>query len=194
MFFWYTHTNRFAVAHYEIPELGIQGDFKDAMRRVIPIVYRFNKSFRKEIDEYKEKINLPDHYVSMHIRGGDKQEETDLFPPQAYVDAANQKTSLRTAFVFTDDYSLFKKVKDENPSWTFFTLATEQEQGYHNDVFRRMGQKMRPDLVKMFASMEMVLSSDLFVGTYISNPAMFAGMLMADEQMVGLDYPRWLLL
>ena len=193
--FWYTHTNRFAIAQYNIPELGIiNGSFKDAMRRLIPIVCRFNASFRREIDDFKQKMGLPEHYVSMHIRGGDKENETESFSPQAYVDAAAVRTTLRTAFVFTDDYRLFEELRAGNPDWTFFTSATKEDAGYRNETFRAKGKEIRADLVKMFSSVKMILESDLFVGTFISNPAMFAGMLMDDEKLVGLDYLHWLLL
>lgn len=193
--FWFTHTNRFAMVDYSIPELGINGTFRDAMRKVIPIVWRLTDGFREEADKLKEKIDLPEHFVGMHIRGGDKETETDLISPQEYVEAAEKRSPLRSAFVFTDEYSYLDGLKKQNPAWTFQTLATKDDAGYQNEAFLHSDrEKQHRGIVKMLASVELLLQSDLFVGTFSSNPAMFVGMILDDSQMIGLDYSKWLLM
>ena len=81
------------------------------------------------------------------------------------------------------------------PEITFHTLTDEKDTGYDMRRLAEMTQDERQEqLVKMFASIEILLCSDLFVGTFSSNPGMFIGMLLGNRYAIGVDYPHWLLL
>lgn len=193
--FWYTHTNRFALAQYDIPTLGIKGDIHQAMRRLIPLVYRFNDYYHNLIDTLHTTLPLPQQYVGFHIRSGDKAQETALIPPQRYIDAATQATSIRNAFIYTDDVNIVTQLQKDNPQWNILSYADNNDTGYNIQKWATVAQdKHRRQLVKMFASVEILLQSELFVGTFSSNPGMFIGMLLDRQHIIGMDYPEWLLL
>ena len=65
--------------------------------------------------------------------------------------------------------------------------------GGQNFFMEVLNDVIRKNLIEMFASIEVFLHSELFVGTYSSNPGLFVGMLI-DERMVGMDYEKWLIL
>ena len=46
----------------------------------------------------------------------------------------------------------------------------------------------------MFASIDIFLKSELFIGTYSSNPRLFVDMLLDDNKMSGMDYDKWLII
>ena len=193
--FWYTHTNRFAVAEYDIPALGIKGDINQAMRRIIPLVYRFNPQYRQEIDNLKAKVEMPEHYIGIHIRVGDKANEVNLIPPRRYIEKSMSTNSVSNAFIYTDNINVINKLKDEYIGINFYTLVDDNDAGYDMRRLTNMSyEERRKQLVKMFASIEILLCSELFVGTFSSNPGMFIGMLLDKNHVVGMDYPHWLLL
>ncbi len=193
--FWYTHTNRFSVAEYDIPALGIKGDIRQAMRRLIPLVYRFNHTYRRLINEQIKTISLPDSYIGLHIRAGDKAREIELIAPQRYIETAGKASDTRNAFVFTDDFNVIVELRRNNPKWHIFSLTADNESGYNIQKLASISpEERRAQLVRMFASIEILLNSELFIGTFSSNPGMFAGMLLDEKHIVGMDFPKWLLL
>ena len=192
--FWYLHSNWFGETHFFIPELGIDGNIRDALKVIIPMVYRFNDKYTKLINEFIERINLPTEYVSFHIRGGDKVIERELVAPNDYFKMAEKETECRNAFVFTDDYYIYQKVKEDNPNWNVYTSAFEYEEGFVLRAFsKKDDETLRQELVKIFSSVQIVLNSKLFYGTYSSNPGMFIGMQMDEDRMKGLDYNKWII-
>lgn len=193
--YWYCRSSWFEKEHFYIPELGINGDIRDALRVIIPIVYRFNEKYSKLISDFENEVGVKGQYVSMHVRGGDKITERNLITPQKYIDIAEEKTDCRVGFVFTDDYRLFQDLKEHNPSWSLYTSAFMYEQGFVNSSFLAKDKiTMERELVKIFASIDLIVKSELFIGTYSSNPGLFVGMQMNDEQMIGVDYDRWFII
>ncbi len=193
--FWYTHTNRFAVAEYNIPELGIKGDIHQAMRRLIPLVYRFNPFYRNKIDELKATIKLPDQYVGIHIRVGDKANEVEIIPPHRYLDKMKCYTSEINTFIYTDNIHVVNELRRCDKDLFLYSFVDDKDQGFDMKTVTNMSDEDRQlQLIKMFASIEVLLCSVLFVGTYSSNPGMFIGMLLDKKHIIGMDYPEWLLL
>lgn len=192
--YWYCRTGWFEHAHFEIPELGINGDIRQAMKVLIPIVYRFNEKYTHIINTFINDLDLPQRYISMHVRAGDKITERTLITPQKYLEKAKTFSNCHNIFVATDDYRIFERLRDDNPDYTFYTSTSPEERG--NDTEKLFASSMnviRQNLIEMFASVEVFLHSELFVGTYSSNPGLFVGMLI-DERMVGMDYDKWLIL
>ena len=192
--YWYCRTAWFEHSHFNIPELGINGDIRHAMKVIIPIVYRFNSKYTALIAEKIKEIELPSTYISLHIRAGDKATERNLISPQDYLEKAKCYSTCKSVFVTTDDYSIFEKLRDNNPDYTFYTSTSPEERGYDQNMFSISSKEIiQKNLIGMFASIQIILNSELFVGTYSSNPGMFIGMLL-DNKMIGMDFERWLII
>lgn len=192
--YWYCRTGWFEHNHYDIPELGINGDICQAMKVIIPIVYRFNHHYTNVINNFIKGIGLPKRYISLHVRAGDKITERRLITPQRYFEKAIDLSDCRNVFISTDDYRIFKQLQNDNPTYTFFTSTSPNEKGYDQTIVSHSSNEdIRQNLIEMFSSIQIFLNSELFIGTYSSNPGMFVGMQI-DDKMVGVDYDRWILL
>lgn len=64
---------------------------------------------------------------------------------------------------------------------------------FHAEFQKLNMEDKKENLVKLFASMEVLRNADLFVGTYSSNPGMFLGMCMDENRVYGIDFDKWLL-
>lgn len=176
---------------FTIPELGVKNaDLRSLSRDIINMIYCFNAETREAINKKIEPLGLPKEYIGFHIRGGDKFVEHELEQCSAYISKASQLSSLRKAFVLTDDYLIFQSLQRDYPDWAFYTLTDVSERGYfHQDFLKLNVHERRDELIKLFASMEILRNSELFVGTFSSNPGMFLGMCM--EQAYGVDLDKW---
>ena len=192
--YWYCRTGWFEHTHFDIPELGIDGDIRQAMKVIIPIVYRFNKKYAFIISNFINNLKLPERYISLHVRAGDKITERKLITPQNYLEKAKSLSNCHDIFVATDDYRIFEQLRDNNPEYKFYTSTSPEERGNDTEkLFASSKDVIRNNLIEMFASVEIFLQSELFLGTYSSNPGLFVGMQI-DDRMVGMDYDRWLIL
>ncbi|MBQ9649017.1 MAG: hypothetical protein IJV25_01220 [Prevotella sp.] len=192
--YWYCRTSWFEHSRFIIPELNIDGDIRQAMKTIIPIVYRFNTKYTTIINKMINDLNIPSNYISLHVRAGDKKTERDLIEPQDYLDRAKKISSCRNCFVATDDYSIYEKIRDNNPDYSFFTTTSPEERGYDQNKFSISSKEIiQNNLIELFASIQIILNSELFVGTYSSNPGMFIGMLLGNK-MIGMDFERWLII
>ena len=175
-----------------IPELELKGNLRTVAGSIIDLIYRFNEKTYDEISENIKKIGLPDEYIGFHIRRGDKFVEHELEDYNKYIIKSEEMSSIRNAYVFTDEYEIVENMRRDYPEWTFYTLTTSSEKGYfHQDFLKLNVQEKRESMVKLFSSIEILKNSVLFVGTFSSNPGMFLGMYM--ERAYGIDYDQWLL-
>lgn len=192
--YWYCRSGWFEHNHFHIPELGIDGDIRQAMKVIIPIVYRFNDKYSATIVKFIEDLKLPNDFISLHVRAGDKVTERKLITPQNYLEKAKLHSDCHNIFVATDDYRIFEQLRDNNPEYTFYTSTSPEDKGNNTELFFGTSQEnIRRNLVEMFSSVEIFLRSKIFIGTYSSNPGMFVGMQL-DDKMIGMDFDNWLIL
>ena len=177
-------------ASFNIPELGIDGDFQEACRVIARMVWNFNPKVRAQVDAYAEGLDLPDAYVGMQIRRGDKHIEAELLGAERYIGLAQSNTAVRSAFVLTDDYGVIEELEKGYPAWRFYTLCRPHERGYvHREFILKTKEEIYQSTVQLIASVEILRQSRLFIGTFSANPGMFLGMLMNREQTISLDVP-----
>lgn len=190
--FYKFRTTEFERNEFVIPDLNIHGNLRCAAKTIIDMIYRFNESTEKAIYENVNNVELPERYVGFHIRGGDKFIEHKLEQCAKYIIKAEEMTDLRVAYVLTDDYTVIETLKQDFPLWSFYTLTEPIEKGYfHQKFLAQSVEEKKQKMIKLFSSMEILRKSDLFIGTFSSNPGMFLGMCM--DRAYGIDYDKWLL-
>ncbi|MDR3061429.1 MAG: hypothetical protein LBU57_04880 [Dysgonamonadaceae bacterium] len=179
--------------HYHIPELNIDGDVKAACKKLIELTWNFNSETKTEINKKSSLLNLPEKYIGIHIRGGDKYLEGNLYPIEAYMNKAFILSNIRKAFILTDDYRIFEDLNKNYPDWTFFTLCGKNERGYFLDQLNKNDKKtIYNTYINLFASIEILAKSELFIGTFSSNPGMYLGMRMPEGKCFGVDSDTWM--
>lgn len=177
---------------YDIPELKIKGDLRSACRQLVSITWNYNPEIAKKIQDITKDIGLSKPYVGLHIRQGDKGIEYDVINTRQYIEKAEENVDLRTAFVLTDDYAVIDELHKEYKQWDIYTLCTKTEKGYIHTQFQQeasMDRKSR--YVNLFASVDFLVNSELFVGTYSSNIGMFVGMLLDENKCKCIDLEHW---
>ncbi len=186
-------SKEFSNTRFTIPELELNNSsLLDATKKIISMIWRYNPTSRKLVQDYKNSIELPKNFISIHIRAGDKTLEVNTFNSHQYMEKANELKSSKKAFVLTDNYSVIEDLKKFYSDWEFFTLCSPSERGYVHSEFTKMdtSQKYLQHL-KLFASLDICAVSDKFIGTYSSNPGMFMGMRMGEVKCTCIDYDSW---
>jgi hypothetical protein len=187
-------SNEMMTKCYKIPELGIDGDIQEAASLLIKLTWRFNSTTQDRIDKLISSINLPDNYIGFHIRGGDKSKEYKIIEPYNYFQSAVELNTNRKAFVLTDDYGIIEELKIKFPEWDIYTLCGKEERGYSHKEFSNKSLEYKDqNLIKLFSSIEILNRSELFIGTFSSNPGMYMGMRKPKSKCIGLDFGSWII-
>ena len=180
--------------HFYIPELGIDGSLQDACQRLIEITWIYKKSIKCEIYNIISSIKLPDSFIGLHIRSGDKYLESNIYSLESYMNKVQALSDEQNLFILTDDYSIIEELNARYKDYHVFTLCEVSERGYfHSSFCKENIDYKKYHLLKLFASVEIISSSKLFVGTYSSNPGMYLGCRI-QERMYGIDRDKWFIM
>jgi len=175
-----------------IPELGINGKLRSACKALADITWHYNCKTQSSVEDIIESVGLPDHYLGFHIRGGDKIKEDKLQPVSAYFKEIEDRSNCRNAFVLTDDYRIIETIRKDFPDWQVFSLCEASERGYyHQDFMKTDPEYIRQQTLRLFASTDILRKSELFVGTFTSNPGMYLGMRMEPGRCLGVGGTIW---
>lgn len=177
---------------YNISELGISGDLQEACNVLVKLTWQYNLNTQNAVNAIISSVKLPENYIGLHIRRGDKTIETDLLDEQKYMDKAKSLSDLKNLFVFTDDYQVIENMQSEYKNFAIYTLCDKSERGYFQEEF----QKKEKTVIKrtreiLFASIDILSKAQLFIGTFSSNPGMFLGMRMPKNKTTSIDLDRW---
>lgn len=188
-------SQEFSQKKFHIPELGLKkANLLEASRVIIRMIWNYNSRSELIIDQFKNSLSIPKDYISIHIRAGDKAIETNVFDIHSYMKVASELTKLRVAFILTDDYSIIEKLEKDYHDWQFHTLCENNEKGYIHSEFKKLDNEQRRRLqLKLFASTDVCSQSSHFIGTFSSNPGMYMGMRIGEENCTGIDHESWIL-
>lgn len=177
--------------HYD--DISIDGDLQDSCRKIIDRLWVYKPNVEEKVRQYVRSVSMPKEYVGIHIRRGDKVIEYDLQDTDKYMSLLEMHSDLRVAFVLTDDYGVFLKLKANYPKWEFRTLCEESERGYFHKDFMAQTDigAIATRHIKLFASMDILSKAQVFVGTFSSNPGMYLGMRMEKGRVFGVDFENW---
>ena len=181
--------NDFRNSHFKIKELGIDGDIYNAFGIIAKNIFRFNNETKKEIYKLINNLNLPKKYIGFHIRAGDKITEAELIKPEKYIESLKKHSDIKDIFISTDDYSVVEKLKNQYGSkYNIYTLTNKKELGYNQGDFEMSNKNEKYNhLIEFFASIEILLNSELCFGSYTSNPSIFLGAVLGKEKFIEVN-------
>lgn len=166
--------------------------FLETCSTVVQMCYQFNPTVEGMIQERNQKITLPIHYVGIHIRRGDKINETSLFSLNLYFKRAESITDIRAAYISTDDVNIIKIIAKNHPNWQIFHRSGLKMDGYNQEKFSlKSGQDKFESLVDLFADVRILTEATIFLGTATTNVGMFIGMKRGDKNCFYLDSEKW---
>lgn len=181
--------NDFRNSHFIIKELGIDGDIYNAFGIIAKNIFRFNNETKKEIYKLINNLNLTKKYIGFHIRAGDKITEAELIKPEKYIESLKKHSDIKDIFISTDDYSVVEKLKNQYGSkYNIYTLTNKKELGYNQGDFEMSNKNEKYNhLIEFFASIEILLNSELCFGSYTSNPSIFLGAVLGKEKFIEVN-------
>lgn len=158
----------FKKAHLKVPFFDIDGPGALEFAKLSEIALCPRPDVRAEMDEMIQKLSLPEHFISMQVRGGDKLlEYNELIGLDAFIKRVDSMNLLHhNVFLFTDDYSNVEQLRMKRPHWHIYTLTRKEERGYFNSEFNKASwDYRRSNIVKLLAIMEICVKSDLHIGS-----------------------------
>lgn len=158
----------FKNAHLKVPFFDIDGLGASEFTKLSEICLCPKPDIRAEMDSMIQKLNLPDHYISMQVRGGDKLLEYDkLVDLDSFINRIEKMNlSHNNIFLFTDDYTNVERIREKRPNWKIYTLTRQEERGYYNEEFNKASwEYRRSNIIKLLAIMEVCVKSDIHIGS-----------------------------
>ncbi len=177
---------------HTISQLGLSGTLVENCREISNMIYRFNAATQQEIDKRIAQQDLPNAYVAIHVRRGDKTLEAEHTSLGIYLDKVKEHSRCRNIFVATDDYTVFEELTDNYPDYQFYTNTPAANRGYDQRTFEHCSEEWRKnELLDLFATVEIMCRSELFVGTMSSNIGMYMYWRMPQGKCLGVDFNDW---
>jgi len=177
---------------FSIPELGItNSSILEGAQIIIENIWRYQSEILEAIELKKNAIKLPNEYIGVHIRGGDKITEHKLFSVNDYVDTLKSLSDCKNIYVATDDYNNVIAIKNYT-NYNIYTLCKPKSNGHVQSDFDSLDKNTKREaLVDLFADVDILSDSALFIGTYSSNIGMFLGMKKSESFCYCLDFDSW---
>lgn len=177
---------------FDIRELGIQGDVFQALRIVVNNIWNLRPDVKDLIYSRKKQLNLPKEYIGLHIRGGDKISEANLYDVDAYIDKVRSVSSCKVLFIATDDYNNVLKINSFYPEYKTYTLVSESAKGFKESAYNMAASEQRKEMtLALLVDVELLAEASIFIGTYSSNIGMFMGLRRDIATCYGLDFECW---
>jgi hypothetical protein len=149
----------------------------DLLQEVLTLTWQYTPTVKTKIQGIIQQLNLPQAYYGMHIRAGDKITEDEVFPYKQYFDLLHQKkpdNSCYNIFILTDDYRIIEDVRKSYPEYFIFTLCQPSERGYiHSNFSTQTLPEKNAQLLNLFASIDILSQSKMFIGVINSNPGIY---------------------
>lgn len=160
-------SSNFKTISVNFPSIGICGLVGDEYANLRKFAMRYNSNTFAAVNKLIDEINLPENFISVHIRGGDKIDEYSELIDVDYALGEIDGLGLivKNIFVFTDDYRNIELMKSRRPYWNVYTLTLPSERGYYNSSFNKMDWSYRrSNLIKLFSMVEICIKSDFHIG------------------------------
>ncbi len=182
----------FEKEEFDIPELRLKGNLRDVSREIVKMIYQFNSVTKNAIDKLIAALNLPARYVSVNIRRGDKDMEFNFMHTSAYMDKLAELSAIKDVFVLTDDYSVIEEMEGQYPDFRIYTLVNREDRGYiHADFIKQSVDQKKDNMIRLFASIEIMRAAELAIGAYTNTPGIFLGMTMPEDKFVSMQRASW---
>ena len=155
--------------------------------------YKYNALTQNSISEKKQYINIPDNYISIHIRRGDKivTGEMEDISLNIYVDAIRKYSYIsNNIYIATDDVTVIsyisKKLSDIDIK--IYYNKENKLKGFDEKTYNLKSDSVRRDeVLNMLFDMDMMINSSFFIGTFSSNVGCVVAMYLGLDKCHSID-------
>ena len=170
-----------------------EGELLNAVSNSFKKFYNYNALTQNSISEKKQYINIPDNYISVHIRRGDKivtgeMEDINL---NIYVDAIRKYRYIsNNIYIATDDVTVIsyisKKLSDTDIK--IYYNKENKLKGFDEKTYNLKSDSVRRDeVLNMLFDMDMMINSSFFIGTFSSNVGCVVAMYLGLDKCHSID-------
>ena len=170
-----------------------EGELLNAVSNSFKKFYNYNALTQNSISEKKQYINIPDNYISVHIRRGDKivtgeMEDINL---NIYVDAIRKYRYIsNNIYIATDDVTVIsyisKKLSDTDIK--IYYNKDNKLKGFDEKTYNLKSDSVRRDeVLNMLFDMDMMINSSFFIGTFSSNVGCVVAMYLGLDKCHSID-------
>ena len=170
-----------------------EGELLNAVSNSFKKFYNYNVLTQNNISEKKQYINIPDNYISVHIRRGDKivtgeMEDINL---NIYVDAIRKYRYIsNNIYIATDDVTVIsyisKKLSDTDIK--IYYNKENKLKGFDEKTYNLKSDSVRRDeVLNMLFDMDMMINSSFFIGTFSSNVGCVVAMYLGLDKCHSID-------
>ena len=170
-----------------------EGELLNAVSNSFKKFYKYNALTQNSISEKKQYINIPDNYISIHIRRGDKivtgeMEDINL---NIYVDAIRKYRYIsNNIYIATDDVTVIsyisKKLSDTDIK--IYYNKENKLKGFDEKTYNLKSDSVRRDeVLNMLFDMDMMINSSFFIGTFSSNVGCVVAMYLGLDKCHSID-------
>ncbi|MDO9000943.1 MAG: hypothetical protein Q7W45_14335 [Bacteroidota bacterium] len=185
-------SSEFVNKNFTIGEHQDKNELKNIFAELVKKTWRYNDLTKSLILSLTINLNLPNNYVGIHIRGGDKKNEFKLFSIHEYINKVKELTDNKNLFIATDDFDNVKQIKINYPEYYCFYLCKEEKQGYDQKTFEKQNKTIiRNEMIELFATTDILTNADYFIGTYSSNIGTFIASRRNYVDSYALDFEEW---
>ena len=170
-----------------------EGELLNAVSNSFKKFYKYNALTQNSISEKKQYINIPDNYISIHIRRGDKivTGEMEDISLNIYVDAIRKYSYIsNNIYIATDDVTVIsyisKKLSDIDIK--IYYNKENKLKGFDEKTYNLKSDSVRRDeVLNMLFDMDMMINSSFFIGTFSSNVGCVVAMYLGLNKCHSID-------
>ena len=170
-----------------------EGELLNAVSNSFKKFYNYNALTQNNISEKKQYINIPDNYISIHIRRGDKivTGEMEDISLNIYVDAIRKYSYIsNNIYIATDDVTVIsyisKKLSDIDIK--IYYNKENKLKGFDEKTYNLKSDSVRRDeVLNMLFDMDMMINSSFFIGTFSSNVGCVVAMYLGLDKCHSID-------
>ena len=156
-------------------------------------MYLLNDKTQVHIRQKISQLGLPDMYIGVHIRRGDKitSQEMQEIHLDKYVNTILRHKDISTnVYIATDDVSIIQDIKEklENQGFCIYYNKLNKSQGFNKSDFNHTDKQTRyQETINVLLDMEVLIHSGFFIGTYTSNLSRVVPFFLGLDYCVSLD-------
>lgn len=156
-------------------------------------MYILNNNTQVHIRLKTSQLGLPDKYIGVHIRRGDKitsKEMQDIHLDKYINTIINYKSISSNVYVATDDVSIIQDIKEklESQGICIYYNNLNKSQGFNESDFNHADKQTRyQETINVLLDMEVLIHSSFFIGTYTSNLSRVVPFFLGLDKCISLD-------
>ncbi len=155
--------------------------------------YRLNSNTKKFIEQRKQYLNIPDDYIGIHIRRGDKiisKEMQDIHLDQYIDKIIEYKEISKNIYIATDDINVIEYIKQQlkDSNISIFYNKSNNNRGFKEEDFNHAPKDIKyQETINVLFDMELLIHSKFFIGTYTSNLSRVVPFFLGLDRCISLD-------